>query len=80
MIDDDRCRPVREHLSDEIDGEVLSPDVRVAMDAHLSRCPPCQRMNRSLLALKEALRALRDVDPPAALGETAERPAGPAGG
>ncbi len=40
MIDDDRCRPVREHLSDELDGEELLLDVRVAIDAHLSMCAP----------------------------------------
>jgi predicted anti-sigma-YlaC factor YlaD len=70
----DPCRPVREHLSDELDGEALPLHVRAMMGVHLSICPPCQRTHRSLLAVKEALLALRDEDVPASLYQAAPPP------
>jgi predicted anti-sigma-YlaC factor YlaD len=59
----DPCRPVREHLSDWLDGEPLPLSVRLTVRLHLSICPPCRRVHRSLVATQDALRALRDADP-----------------
>jgi predicted anti-sigma-YlaC factor YlaD len=56
------CRNVRAHLSDQLDGEPLPPLTRVMVRLHLTICPPCRRVNRSLVATRDALRALRDVD------------------
>jgi predicted anti-sigma-YlaC factor YlaD len=55
----DPCRNARPYISDKIDGEPLPLLVRF----HLRICPPCRRVHRSLEATREALRALRDVDP-----------------
>ena len=58
------CRPVRVHLSDWLDGEPLPFFVRLTVRFHLATCPACRRAHRSLSATREALRTLRDVDPP----------------
>jgi predicted anti-sigma-YlaC factor YlaD len=58
------CRPVRVHLSDWLDGERLPFFVGLTVRLHLAACPPCRRVHRSLSATREALRTLRDVDPP----------------
>jgi predicted anti-sigma-YlaC factor YlaD len=65
----DPCRNVRSYISDGLDGEPLPLLVRF----HLRVCPPCRRVHRSLVATREALRALRDVDPEG--GEVGETPA-----
>jgi predicted anti-sigma-YlaC factor YlaD len=58
----DPCRPVRAHLSDQLDGEALPLATRLLVRLHLTICPPCRRVHRSLVATQAALRALRDAD------------------
>jgi predicted anti-sigma-YlaC factor YlaD len=56
---------VRPHFSDELDGELdetLPRSTRVFIRFHLTVCPACRRMARSLAATRDALSALRDAD------------------
>jgi anti-sigma factor RsiW len=55
---------VRTHLSDWLDGEPLPFVLRMMVRFHLATCPRCQRVNRSLVATRDALRTLRDADAP----------------
>lgn len=56
------CRTARAHFSDRLDGEPLPLVPRVLVALHLTICPPCRRTHRSLVATREALRALRDAE------------------
>jgi predicted anti-sigma-YlaC factor YlaD len=59
----DPCRPVRLHLSDSLDAQPLPLVVGLLVRLHLTICPPCRRVHRSLAATRDALRTLRDIDP-----------------
>ncbi len=58
----DPCRRARAHFSDHLDGERLPFFSRVLVGVHLTICPACRRVNRSLQATQVALHALRDAD------------------
>ena len=58
----DPCRGVRSHFSDHLDGERIPFFRRILVRCHLTICPQCRRVQRSLVATREALHALRDVD------------------
>jgi predicted anti-sigma-YlaC factor YlaD len=55
---DSSCRIARPHFSDRIDGMPLPFWRSMLVRLHLGICPECKRFNRSLLATREALRAL----------------------
>jgi hypothetical protein len=56
------CRKSRSYFSDRLDGEPI-PFLRgLLVRLHLTVCPQCIRVNRSLVATRDALRALRDRD------------------
>lgn len=57
------CLIARSHLSDHLDGEPIPFLARAVLRLHLVVCPPCKRAHESLLATRDALRALRDVEP-----------------
>ena len=57
-----QCRTARLHLSDHLDGETMPFWRRLFMRLHLTICPPCRRVRRSLLATRDSLLALRDSD------------------
>jgi predicted anti-sigma-YlaC factor YlaD len=57
------CRQTRERLSDLMDGESLSWWSAFAARSHLALCPHCRRVERSLADTRDALRALKDLDP-----------------
>jgi hypothetical protein len=60
----DSCRhQVRPHLSAHLDGQPIPLRVRLWIALHLRVCPACQLTRRSLEATRDALRALRDVEP-----------------
>jgi predicted anti-sigma-YlaC factor YlaD len=69
----DPCRDVRTHFSDHLDGEPLSFFTRILVRCHLGICPQCRRVQRSLVATREALHALRDVDVELDAGTDEER-------
>jgi predicted anti-sigma-YlaC factor YlaD len=56
------CRIARAHFSDQLDGEPMPLGARLLVKLHLTICPPCRRAHRSLVATREALRALRDAE------------------
>ncbi len=56
------CRHARAHFSCQLDGQRLPFFTRLMVRFHLWICPPCRRVNRSLAATQDALRALRDAD------------------
>ncbi|APR77177.1 Hypothetical protein A7982_02524 [Minicystis rosea] len=58
----DPCKLARSHFSDHLDGEPLSLLQRALVRFHLTVCPPCQNVHRSLAATRDALHALRDAD------------------
>ena len=57
------CVKQRALFCDRLDGEQLPFWRRLARQLHLGFCPPCQAVNRSLAATRDALRDLRDRDP-----------------
>ena len=58
------CRATRSDLSDRLDGAPL-PFWRRLMGAfHLSLCPTCKLVRRSLVATRDAVAALKDSPPP----------------
>jgi len=69
------CAHARAHFSCHLDGQPLPFFTRFMVGFHLSICPPCRRVNRSLQATQAALRALRDadVDPGEALPDAPPR-------
>jgi hypothetical protein len=56
------CLSVRPHFSDHLDAQPLPFWTRLSVGLHLAICPPCRRVQRSLVATREALHGLRDVD------------------
>jgi predicted anti-sigma-YlaC factor YlaD len=56
------CRPQRPYFSDHLDGQPMPFFRGLMVRFHLSVCPQCRRVNRSLVATREAVRALRDAD------------------
>jgi hypothetical protein len=50
-------------MSDALDGAPVPWWARPLVRLHLAVCPGCMRMRRSLDATRDALLALRDVDP-----------------
>jgi hypothetical protein len=60
---DKLCVNSRAYFSDHLDGVKL-PMVRgLIVRWHLLTCPRCKRYQRSLVATRDALRDLRDLDP-----------------
>jgi predicted anti-sigma-YlaC factor YlaD len=68
------CFKARPHFSDRLDGEPLPLFVRLKVGLHLRLCPQCRRVQRSLVATREALHALRDADVDLGPHEERERP------
>jgi predicted anti-sigma-YlaC factor YlaD len=66
----DPCHKPRTHFSDHLDGEPLPFFTGFVVRMHLTICPACRRLNRSLVATQAALRALQDADLPAELPDT----------
>ena len=58
------CIKQRRHFSDHLDGVKLPLLRGLLVRFHLAVCPACIRFNRSLEATRDALKALRDRDPP----------------
>ncbi len=52
-----RCREVREQMSDYLDGE-LDPDTALRVQRHARWCPNCRRMLQNLIRTVGALRLL----------------------
>ena len=63
---DPSCEELRQQLSDYLDDE-LSPAERLALEAHLSRCPECARFAQELAATVRALHRRRLTPLPADL-------------
>jgi predicted anti-sigma-YlaC factor YlaD len=57
------CTSVRQWFSDYLDGQALPAWPRLFVSLHLTVCPRCRRMRRSLQATGEALAALKDQPP-----------------
>ena len=62
------CRAQRPFFSDRLDGAKLPFWRGLLVRMHLRVCPQCIRYNRSLEATRDALRSLRDADPPISSG------------
>ncbi len=60
------CEELRQQLSDYLDDE-LSTEARLAMEAHLARCPECARFAQELAATVRALHRRRLTPLPADL-------------
>ena len=58
------CIKQRRYYSDRIDGVKIPLLWRFVTRMHLTFCPQCIRYQRSLEATRDALKALRDQDPP----------------
>lgn len=58
-----RCREVREHMSDYIDGH-LDPDTARRVQRHVRWCPNCRRMLENLIRTVGALRRLGERSSP----------------
>lgn len=56
-----RCWDARRHVSDYLD-DLLDPDTRAAVEAHVARCPTCPALVASLVGATAALGRLRDPD------------------
>ncbi len=57
------CVKQRAWFSARLDGEELPFWRGLLVRCHLTVCRPCRQVNRSLVATREALRALADRDP-----------------
>jgi predicted anti-sigma-YlaC factor YlaD len=57
------CAKQRALFSDRLDGQKLPFWRGLLVRFHLTICPPCRRVNRSLVTTREALKELRDRDP-----------------
>jgi len=57
------CQEVRELLSPYID-DVLAPEDRQKVSAHMKECPECSNEYKSLVATVDQVRALGEIDPP----------------
>ncbi len=60
------CDKIRPRLTAYLDGE-LADEHGSVVRGHLRECPACREMARDEAALRDGLRALAPVDPPAAL-------------
>jgi hypothetical protein len=58
------CLKQRRYFSDALDGQPIPFFRRLLVRLHLAYCPQCIRVNQSLKATRDALSALRDLDPP----------------
>jgi len=58
----ERCRRVREQMSDYLDGD-LDPRTAGAVARHTRICPNCRRLLTNLSRAVAGLRALRDLPP-----------------
>ncbi len=58
------CRKQRPWFSERLDGRPLPFWRGLLVRLHLRVCPQCIRYHRSLAATRDALGALRDLDPP----------------
>jgi hypothetical protein len=56
------CRHTRRQLSELMDGQPIPWWSALYSRFHLSLCPQCKRVHRSLLGTRDALRSLRDTD------------------
>ena len=63
MDKDSFCRRSRLYFSDRLDGRPLPFWRGLMVRWHLLACPLCHRYQRSLVATRDAVRALRDPDP-----------------
>ena len=50
-------------MSDQIDGQPMPFFSGLLYRLHQRLCPRCRRVERSLLATRDVLSALRDIDP-----------------
>ena len=57
------CVKQRALFSDRLDGQRLPFWRGLLVRFHLTVCPQCRRVNRSLETTRDALRELRDRDP-----------------
>ena len=60
----ERCREVRSHMSDSLDGEIAPADAS-AIERHTRWCFNSRRMLTNLRRTVGGLRALRDIPTPA---------------
>jgi anti-sigma factor RsiW len=67
-----RCRPVRERMSEYLDGE-LPPRERVAIEAHLEGCAECRAEAEALRQAEDGLKTLAAVEPAPDLSEDLRR-------
>jgi predicted anti-sigma-YlaC factor YlaD len=58
------CRHCREWFSDYLDGQPVPPWPRFWVRMHLTLCPLCRKVRRSMDAVEGALHALKDAPPP----------------
>ena len=71
------CGDLDERLAPYVDGEAAA-DTRRAVDAHLTKCPPCRRNADAEAAMREVVAQRRDelkASAPASLRERCERAA-----
>lgn len=59
-----RCREVRAHISDYLDGE-LDPRAAAGVERHVRWCPNCRRILANLRRTVVGLGALRELPTPA---------------
>ncbi|HTQ04208.1 MAG TPA: hypothetical protein VMI54_10135 [Polyangiaceae bacterium] len=57
------CSHARRQFSDLLDGQAVPRWSAFVARLHLTICPQCRRVHRSLVGTQDALRALRDADP-----------------
>ncbi len=55
------CGPARRHFSDLMDGQPVPFGSGLLARIHLTICPQCKRVQRSLTGTQDALHALRDA-------------------
>jgi len=63
-VTDRFCVKQRAWFSDRLDGAPVPFWRGLLVRFHLAVCPGCKRVNRSLVATRQALQALADHDPP----------------
>ncbi len=56
------CQTQRPYFSDHLDGQPIPFWRKLMVRWHMAMCPLCIRYNRSLVATRDALSALRDAD------------------
>lgn len=60
------CSSIQPHLSEYADND-LTPDLRVAVAAHLDTCAACRETVRDFTRMRDAARALGGLTPPASV-------------